>query len=92
MDKDPIKASSSETAEQTFAPTPRRPMRLSLNVSVDVADALRTMAARRNKTVTDIIGDAVSMEKFLDDAHDKGDVLILRNAEGKEREIVWSLR
>lgn len=66
----------------------RTPRRLSINISDEVAEVLRQMAERRNTTVTEVIRDAISMEKFLDEQQARGDALILRGEDGREREIV----
>jgi hypothetical protein len=64
-------------------------VRLSLKVSPSVAAAIRELAARRETTVTTVIRDAVSKERFLDEAYRSGCRFFLRAEDGAERELIW---
>ena len=60
--------------------------RLSVNVALDVADAIDELAKRRGLTITDVIRRAVSTYKFIDDeTANGGKILVERN--GAVREV-----
>ena len=60
--------------------------RLSVNVALDVADAIDKLAKRHRTTITDVIRRAVSTYKFIDDeASAGGKILVERN--GTIREV-----
>jgi hypothetical protein len=70
-----------DTSEQ--ATTGRR---LSVNVALDVAEAIEDLASRHQTTITDVIRRAVSAYKFIDDeVTDGGKILIERG--GTIREV-----
>jgi hypothetical protein len=60
--------------------------RLSVNVALDVADAIEELADRHNTTITDVIRRAVSVYKFIDDeVAGNGKILVERG--GTVREV-----
>jgi ribbon-helix-helix CopG family protein len=62
--------------------------RLSVNVALDVADAIDHLAKKRGLTITDVIRRAVSTYKFIDDeTSGGGKILVERN--GKIREVTF---
>lgn len=60
--------------------------RLSVNVSLDVGDAIATLAERHNTTITDVIRRAVSTFKFIDDEVDAGGKILVERG-GTIREV-----
>lgn len=72
--------------------TPRRASqtttgrRLSVNVALDVADAIESLAARHNTTITDVIRRAVSAYKFIDDEVAAGGKILVERG-GTIREV-----
>lgn len=68
----------------------REQMRLSVNLSPDVADALRELAHRRGKTITEVIRDAIATEKFLDDEQRKGGDIIIEHDDNVKKQLVWA--
>jgi hypothetical protein len=60
--------------------------RLSVNVALDVADAIDELAKRHGTTITDVIRRAVSVYKYIDDETAYGaKILVERN--GTIREV-----
>lgn len=67
----------------------QRYTRLSVNIALDVADALRSLAKRRGITVTDGVRRAIAIWKLVEDASAKGQqVQIVDPATGNVRELV----
>jgi predicted transcriptional regulator len=60
--------------------------KISVNLSDEVLDALREMAARDNVTMTEALRRAISTFKFLQDAQRSGKALLLRDPATKETE------
>ncbi len=67
----------------------QRYTRLSVNVTLDVADALRSLTKRRGITVTDGVRRAIAIWKIVEDADAKGQqVQIVDPGTGTVRELV----
>ncbi len=60
--------------------------RLTVNVALDVGDAIDELAKRHGITITDVIRRAVSIYKFIDDEMTSG-VKILVERDGTVREV-----
>lgn len=60
--------------------------KISVNLSNEVIEVLREMAARDNVTMTEILRRAISTQKFLEDAQDAGKAILLRDENTKETE------
>lgn len=55
--------------------------RLSVNITKETADALRSLAAEKSTTVTDIVRQATGLLKFInDELHDPDNVLQIKNS------------
>lgn len=63
-------------------------VRLSLKVPPDVADTLKAIAAERSTTVTQVVRDAVELERILQAAKALGDRLMLVAEDGSQREVI----
>jgi Ribbon-helix-helix protein, copG family len=64
--------------------------RLSVNLSREVADALKSIASERGITLTEAIRRAISTQKFIEDVLDKGGkILVLEEGESSPRELVF---
>lgn len=78
--------------EDPVEPVPNRPKanpnRLSVNLSQDVADALRSIVVRNKITITEAIRRAISLLKFVDDLKEGEKLLIARRGE-RPRELVF---
>ena len=62
--------------------------KISMNLSDEVLDALREVAARDNVTMTEATRRAISTWKFLDDAQRAGSQVIIRDPRTNESERV----
>ena len=60
--------------------------KISVNLSDEVVEILREMAARENVTMTEILRRAISTQKFLEDAKAEGKTILLRDETTKEIE------
>ena len=78
----PMRATSHERLARMSAPFTK----ISVNLSNDVIDVLREMAARDNVTMTEILRRAISTQKFLEDAQAAGKAILLRDENSKEAE------
>jgi ribbon-helix-helix CopG family protein len=71
---------------QSVGPSQAYGRRLSVNVALDVGEAIDELAKRRGTTITDVIRRAVSTYKFVDDEVAAGGrILVERN--GTVREV-----
>jgi hypothetical protein len=73
----------------THAPASQQTMvgrRLSVNVALDVGDAIDTLAKRHGTTITDVIRRAVSAYKFIDDEVAAGGKILVER-DGTIREV-----
>jgi hypothetical protein len=65
-------------------------VRLTVNLSDEVAQALRELAEKRGITVSEALRHAISTEKFLSDKIEKGERVLLEDPESnKQREVVF---
>lgn len=55
-----------------------KPVRLSVNLAPDVAQALRDLASMKGVTISEIVRDAISTEKWIQDKQNEGYELELR--------------
>ena len=75
-----------ESSRVADAPPQAYGRRLSVNVALDVGEAIDELAKRRGTTITDVIRRAVSTYKFVDDEVAAGGrILVERN--GTVREV-----
>lgn len=63
-------------------------VRLSANLSLKVANALKELAERRGVTMTEMLRQAISHEKFFQDAVDRNEKVLLRDPDGAYREVI----
>ena len=71
---------------QAAGPSPSYGRRLSVNVALDVGEAIDELAERHGTTITDVIRRAVSTYKFVnDEVASGGKILVERN--GTVREV-----
>lgn len=63
-------------------------VRLSVNVSPDVANTLRELATFHNTSVTDVIRKAVSTEKFLQDAIKRDAKVLIEEPDKSIKQVV----
>lgn len=64
-------------------------IKLSVNLSEDVVEALRELAKKRNVTMTEVIRDAIGTEKFLEDARQSNKKILIEDEKGQVRQLVF---
>lgn len=79
-----------ESSPVAYAPSSAIGRRLSVNVALDVGDAIDELAKRHGTTITDVIRRAISMAKYIDDETSTGGkILVERNGTIREVKFVW---
>lgn len=63
--------------------------RLSVNLAPEVAEALRDLARRRRVSVTEVVRQAISDEKYLQDAADDGAKILIQEEGRPLRELIF---
>jgi hypothetical protein len=66
----------------------RTVVKLSVNLPVEVVEALREMAAQRGTTMTETIRRAISTEKYLDDAQAEGAKILIQDPDQTVQRLV----
>lgn len=66
-----------------------KPVRLSVNLSADVANALRELAEFRNTTVTDVLRSAIGTEKFLQEATNRQAKILIEEKDKTVKQLVF---
>lgn len=64
-------------------------IKLSANLPVEVAEALRELAERRQTTMTEVLRHAISLEKWVQDQVDQGSKFLVEDKSGRTREVVF---
>lgn len=67
-------------------------VKLSANLSRAVVDALRDISEKRGVSMTEVLRQAISHEKYFQDAADRNEKVLIEDASGKIREIVTPAR
>lgn len=62
--------------------------RVNVNFSEEAYATLEAIATRRGCTVSDLVREAINMEKWLEDMHQQGSRLLVER-DGQLRELVW---
>lgn len=63
-------------------------VKLSVNLSQEIVDVIRGLAKRRSTTMTEVIRKGISLDKYLQDAVDKGGKILVEDRRGRLRQIV----
>ena len=63
-------------------------VKLSANLSRDVVDALRELAGKRGVSMTEVLRQAISQDKYFQDAADRGDKVLVASKSGRMREVL----
>lgn len=63
--------------------------RCNVNFSDQAWGVLNDLAARKGKTLSDVLRDALATEKWLTDLHDSGEKLIVEKRDGTLKELVF---
>lgn len=70
-------------------PASNKVIKMSVNLSADVVEALKKLAEKRNTTMTEVLRQAIGTEKFIDEVNqDEGKILVEDN-KGRVRQLVF---
>ena len=70
-------------------PTPHREaVRLSVNLSPEVAETLRNLAESRNTTISNIVRDAIANEQFFYERQQNDEEIFLRRKDGTMTQVI----
>jgi ribbon-helix-helix CopG family protein len=70
---------------------PTGPVRLSINLSADAAEAIREITERRGITMTEAIRRSISIHKYIEDATTRGAKILIEEREQPTRELIFVL-
>jgi predicted transcriptional regulator len=73
---------AAETADSTT-------IRLSVNLTPEIAESLRSISNRRGITLTEAIRRAISTQLFVEDALDQGAKILISEPDEPVRELVF---
>ena len=62
--------------------------RVNVNFSDDAYEALKEIARRKGKSISEVIRDAIALEKWYEDTKREGGRVIVELDDGRTREIV----
>ena len=65
-------------------------VKLSANLSRSVVDALKDVAEKRGVSMTEVLRQAISHEKYFQDASERDEKVLLEDKSGRIREIVMA--
>jgi hypothetical protein len=63
-------------------------VKLSVNLPLEDVAVIRELAEKRRTTMTEVIRKGIGVQKYLQDAVDKGGKIFVENRRGRLREIV----
>lgn len=64
-------------------------IRMSVNFSAQVVDALKHLATKRNTTMTEVLRQAIGTEKFLDEVSENQGTVLVEDKKGRVRQLVF---
>jgi predicted transcriptional regulator len=70
-------------------PDTRTATRLSVNLSPEVADALKWIAEQHHSTITEAVRRSVSTQKYVEEALQNGAKILVEEPSGSVRELVF---
>ena len=62
--------------------------RVNVNFSDDAYQALKEIARRRDKTISEVLRDAIALEQWYEETKQEGGRVIVELQDGREREVV----
>jgi hypothetical protein len=62
--------------------------RFNVNFSDPAYKILTSLAARKEKSLSDTLRDALALEKWFQDSVDKGNKILVEDSRGKVREVI----
>jgi predicted transcriptional regulator len=84
-----IQGETSNELREESPPASKRLIKLTVNLSPEVYDALKALAARRGLTVTEALRQAISTAKWVQDTLDHGEKILKQDPRGNLFEIVF---
>ena len=64
-------------------------MRMNIELSDELAETVRSLAKKRNTSVSDVVRRAISLDNFFEEELSEGNIVILKNKNSdKMREVV----
>ena len=63
-------------------------VKLSVNLSEEVVDALRNLASTQGTTMTEVLRKAISTEKFLQDASSRNAKILIEKSDNTVKQLV----
>jgi predicted transcriptional regulator len=64
-------------------------IKMSVNLSPEVVDALKQLATKRNTTMTEVLRQAIGTEKFLDEVSEDQGTVLVEDKKGRVRQLVF---
>lgn len=64
-------------------------VKMSVNLSEDVLNLLKSMAEERGTTVTEVLRHAIGVEKYVDDVKKENGKILVETSKGQVREVVF---
>lgn len=65
-------------------------VKITANLPISIAEAMKTLADKDGVSMTEILRRAVAREKFFNDAIEKGHTIILKDKDGKMKEVFFN--
>ncbi len=62
--------------------------RVNVNFSDDAYETLKEIARNRNKTISEVLRDAIALEQWYEETKREGGRVIVELQDGREREVV----
>jgi predicted transcriptional regulator len=64
-------------------------MKMNIQLSDELAETVRTLAKKRNTSISDVVRRAISLDKFFEEELSEGNTVILKNKNSdKMREVI----
>ncbi|UPG92869.1 ribbon-helix-helix protein, CopG family [Luteibacter aegosomatissinici] len=63
--------------------------KLTVNLSDDVTQALRALAAEKGISLTEVLRQAISMERFLSQEVNEGKKILIEDKDGSMRQVIF---
>lgn len=71
-------------------PTVTEQRRVNVNFSDSAYKTLEELARRKGKTMSEVLREAIALEKWFEDVQNRGDKVLVERQDGKTREIIRS--
>lgn len=78
----------SESTKDSIKGEDRSTHRVNVNFSDEAYKELTEMARRRNKTLSDVLRDALALEKWYEEAKEEGSKVLVERKNGRMREVL----